>query len=142
MITISILFSALTSLLVSLIIVKTSRQLVLLTQRSKGPGGRIRRRYVVFEVATVAEIQESDIRAAIENKFKEIFGLEGLALSGLRLIMYDPKLRRGIIRVRSNYFDQLMTTLGFIRSIDNYRVFLYPLATSGTIKRALKKLRS
>ncbi|WP_427970588.1 Rpp14/Pop5 family protein [Acidilobus sp.] len=130
-------------MLVSLVVARASkRTLVVFVQRNKKFGSRIRRRYVVFEVATVAEIQESDLRAAIENKFKDIFGLEGLTLSGLRLIMYDPKLRRGIIRVRSNYFDQLMATLGFVRSINNYRVFLYPLATSGTVRRALKKLRS
>lgn len=119
---------------------------VILSRRlCSGPGllwvgeeGRSRRRYVVFEVATSAEVDENDVRAAIEAAFTRLFGEVGMAESGLKMIMYDKVRRRGVIRVRSEGLQRLLAALGTVRRVGQVDAAIVPLRTAGTIRKARK----
>ncbi len=104
----------------------------------EGEKGRSRRRYVVFEVATSAEVDEDEVRAAIEGAFVRLFGEVGMAEAGLKLIMYDKVRRRGIVRVRAEGLQRLLAALGAVRRVGQVDVVVVPLRTAGTIRKARK----
>lgn len=115
----------------------------MITKPSGRPEGkaRVRRRYIVFEVLTAAELKEDSVRRALESKFQEIFGSESLVLSSFKVIHYDSRLHRGIVRVKSKYTDHAMAVMGLVREIDGVGLLMYPIATSGTVRRAMRKLQ-
>jgi len=99
---------------------------------------RVRKRYVVFEVVTSSEVSEEDVRAAIEDSFKRLFGEVGYAGAEPKLIFYDKVARRGIVRVRSTGLQNLMAALSVIRKVGSAEAMVVPLRTSGTIRKARK----
>ncbi len=102
------------------------------------PKARPRRRYLVFEVGTASDVSEEEVRAAIEESFRRLFGEAGAADAGVKLIMYDRVRRRGVVRVRSNGLQRLLAALGTVRRIGQADVVIVPLRTAGTIRKARK----
>ncbi|MGC9071762.1 MAG: Rpp14/Pop5 family protein [Acidilobus sp.] len=138
---IDVIISAVTSALVSVVVVYLimrcphDEQTELLWS---GKRERPRKRYLVFEAIASSEVKEDDVRAAVEEAFRRLFGEMGLAEAGLRLILYDPVRRRGIIRVRSGSLHQLLAALGVVRRISGADAMIVPLRTAGTIRKARK----
>ncbi len=97
-----------------------------------------RRRYLVFEIASIKDIDPGLLESSIKEKFKDLFGITNLADSYLKLIYYDNKTKRGIIRIRHIYLNHLITTIALIRKIDNDEILIIPIRTSGTINKARK----
>ncbi|MGC9210189.1 MAG: Rpp14/Pop5 family protein [Acidilobus sp.] len=133
----AIVTSALTSILVlRLALRRPPDELAeLLWSREKG---RPRKRYLVFEVASGSEVKEEDVRVALEEAYRRLFGEAGLAAAGLRLILYDAGRRRGIVRVRSSSLPHLLAAIGLVRRIGEVDALIVPLRTAGTIRKARK----
>jgi len=100
-----------------------------------------RKRYIVFRVETSRSIDERDVAKTISEKFRVVLGEAGFTASGAHLVYYDPVLRAGVLRVRSDYKYPALAVLGMIRRISGERARIIPLGTSGTLKSALRKLR-
>ena len=100
-----------------------------------------RKRYIVFRVETSGKINEKDLAKVISEKFRTVLGEAGFTASGAHLVYYDPVLRAGVLRVRSDYKYPALAVLGMIRRIGDERVRIIPLGTSGTLKSALRRLK-
>ncbi len=100
-----------------------------------------RKRYIVFRVETSRDIDEKDLAKAISEKFRAVLGEAGFTASGAHLVYYDPVLRAGVLRVRSDYKYPALAVLGMTRRIGGERARIIPLGTSGTLKSALRKLK-
>ncbi|MEB3846713.1 MAG: Rpp14/Pop5 family protein [Desulfurococcales archaeon] len=100
-----------------------------------------RKRYIVFRVETGRNIDEKDLAKAISEKFRVVLGEAGFTASGAHLVYYNPVLRAGVLRVRSDYKYPALAVLGMIREIGGERARIIPLGTSGTLRSALKRLK-
>ncbi len=107
---------------------------------------KIRKRYIVFAIITdkcdKQQINKRVLEQTIRNKFREIFGETILIKADPQVIYYDPGTCRGVLRIAHIYKKQTIAILGVIRSINNTKVLIIPLKTTGTIKRARKILYS
>ncbi|MEB3860278.1 MAG: hypothetical protein LRS43_03615 [Desulfurococcales archaeon] len=101
---------------------------------------RKRRRYIVFEAAGDHASMEG-IDREIRSQIRRLLGIKGLSDMGYKLVYFDSKTGRGIIRVYSEYKLHLLGVLGLIRRIGDGSVRLYPIATTGSLKKASSYLR-
>ncbi|WP_172633877.1 Rpp14/Pop5 family protein [Caldisphaera lagunensis] len=99
-----------------------------------------RRRYLIFEIASIKDIDPGLLENSIKEEFKNLFGITSLADSYLKLIYFDNKTKRGILRIKHIYLSHLITAIALIRKIDNDELLIIPIRTSGTINKAKKLL--
>jgi ribonuclease P/MRP protein subunit POP5 len=143
--------SALTSLAVSYLV---SRHVARLHLRVIGLAGervaarlakrrlaRRRKRYVVFEVSGGPVAAEA-LDAAIRAQMKKLLGVKGLSDAGYKLVYFDPRARRGVVRVYSDYKLHVIGVLGLVRRVGDRPVLVYPIATAGSLKKAGSRLRA
>ena len=96
---------------------------------------RRRKRYVVFEVAGDAVPVEA-LDSALRSHIRKLLGVKGLSDMGYKLVYFDEEKRRGVIRVYSDYKLHLIGVMGLVRRVNDSRIALYPIATTGTLKKA------
>ncbi|MCE4600696.1 MAG: hypothetical protein F7C38_03945 [Desulfurococcales archaeon] len=99
-----------------------------------------RRRYIVFTIETTENIDERSLARAIIKTAEEILGEVGLVDSGIHLVYYDPVKRLGVIRVKHLYKYHALAILGLVRDVNGVKIRILPLGTSGTLKKALKRV--
>ncbi len=99
-----------------------------------------RRRYIVFTIETTERIEERDLAKAIVNTAEEVLGRVGLVDSGIHLVYYDPVKRLGVVRVKHLYKYHALAILGLVRDVNGAKIRILPLGTSGTLKKALKRV--
>ncbi len=101
-----------------------------------------KQRYILFTLITgkteIIELEE--IQKTLWQSIWRFFGIKIANRIGLWIIEYDKIKKRGIIR----FFDGsqihiMITALTMIKTINNKKVIINPIKTSGTIK-AIKKL--
>ncbi|MEM1927829.1 MAG: Rpp14/Pop5 family protein [Acidilobaceae archaeon] len=98
-----------------------------------------KRRYIVFEATTTEHLATSEIAEALESTARRLLGDLGIAKGGFKLIDYDPRSRRGILRVKRDYKWHALAVLSLVRSISGKRVLLVPLFTTGTLRGARRR---
>ncbi|MEM0340208.1 MAG: Rpp14/Pop5 family protein [Acidilobaceae archaeon] len=98
-----------------------------------------KKRYIVFEIATTESIEANEVAKAMESAAKKLLGDLGVTKARFKLIEYDPSLRRGVLRVRKEYKWHALAVLSLIRAIGGKKVFVMPLATSGSLWKARKR---
>ncbi len=99
-----------------------------------------KRRYIVFEVLSAEPVDESLIERSVIDLFRALYGEIALSDSRLKLVDYDSSINRGIFSIRREYKHHALAVLGLIRRINGREVMLMPIAVSGTLKRARKRL--
>ncbi|MCD6428152.1 MAG: Rpp14/Pop5 family protein [Desulfurococcales archaeon] len=109
---------------------------------------KIRRRYLVFEVllhGNEVNLPDAINRVRLEGKikeaFKELFGSLELSRSGISLVYFDHKEMKGVLRFKAPYRAKVLVALGYIKEINGTDAMIVPLGISGTLKKALAKLR-
>jgi len=108
-------------------------------KRMKKPG-RIRKRYIVFAIISERDLEKKEVEKTIRDTWRKVFGELSLARADPQLIYFEPSIQRGIIRVRHTYKKECLALLGLIHEINNIKCILAPITTSGTLKRAQRKL--
>jgi len=103
---------------------------------------KLRKRYMIFEVISDKDIDKNLLEDSIRNSFNSMFGKVHLARASLTIPYYDSKLRIGVLKFTHVYKYKVLTTLGIVRSVGNAKVLLVPIRTTGTLKKALKYLKS
>lgn len=95
----------------------------------------MKKRYILFECRGehVAELKRAFYAEALR-----FFGEYGLSHAGIKLIEYDEKSRRGIIRCERSHLEQALGFLALLNSLDGKAARLVSLKSSGTIS-ALKR---
>jgi len=116
--------------------------------RSLGRKRKDRKRYLIFEVLLFGNeikqdsaIDKIKVENAIRASFEKLFGALDLSRSGLSLVYFDEKVMRGILRFRAPFRTKVIAALGYIRELDGINAMLIPLRVTGTLKKALSKLR-
>ena len=95
-----------------------------------------RRRYLVFQVYSKAPLVFDDVRAIVLEAVSSLAGSLGLSTSEVKLLEYDPESQRGIIRFKSSERDLVMAALTFTRKYRDSPVAVYPVKTTGTLRKA------
>jgi RNase P/RNase MRP subunit POP5 len=93
------------------------------------PSSRSKKRYIYFDIISDEKIFKDEIKDSICSKTLEFLGQEGLAKAGIHLV------NEQIVRVDSDFKDNMILILSMIRKINNKRVFFNTLKTSGSIKK-------
>ena len=94
-----------------------------------------KRRYIVFEIIP-GNLDYAEVEAALNEALRKLVGIVGESSSRMKLLYFDKRRSRGIIRVRREYKYLALAVLGLTRSIAGRRVIVIPLAVTGSIKRA------
>ena len=98
------------------------------------PSSREKKRYILFEVISDEKIFKDEIKNSIYQKTLDYLGEKGFSQAGVILV------KENIIRVNNKYKDEMIIILSLIRSINNKKMMINPLKTSGVIKK-LKEMK-
>ena len=102
------------------------------------PTLRTKKRYVVYEYISKTDISHNNIVKAVEDSYKECFGMFGLGEAGLM----DTKIynkKRGILKVNHKYLDKLRVSMTMIKDINDQKLALHTVGVSGILKKAKNK---
>ena len=100
------------------------------------PSSREKKRYILFEIISDEKVFKDEIENSIYQKTLEFLGEEGFAKAGVNLV------KKNIIRVSLKYKDEIILILSLIRSVNNKKVMINPLKTSGVIKKIKGEIRN
>lgn len=105
---------------------------------SMPPSLRERRRYLLFELMCEREIDKRDLLKEIWDSLYALYGDAGASESKLWLIDYhkreDANSGVGILRCAHHKVEEVRAALACIHSINDARVGIRVIKTSGTIK--------
>ena len=102
------------------------------------PTLRTKKRYVVYEYISDKDISHNNIIKAVENSYKECFGVFGLGEAGFM----DTKIHndnRGILKINHKYLDKLRVSISMITNINDQKLVLHTIGVSGILKKAKNK---
>lgn len=102
------------------------------------PTLRERKRYIVFEVISKKKISFNELKKAINNEFKKLFGEWGFAVSRIKILKWDGK--KGIMCAAHNSTPYLKYSLTKTNKINKKKVIFKTIKMFGTIKKAKKYL--
>lgn len=104
---------------------------------------RERRRYVVFKINSSLKFTKREIEKALTDVVFRTIGLFGAVDSSYWLVKFYEDKQVGVIRVTNEFKDVLFACLAFLEEVNNHKVILKLIKTTGTIKKAeeiIKKL--
>jgi len=101
------------------------------------PTLREKKRYIVFKTIKEGTLSFSDLKKAIIESFKELFGVIGLSNAGIDFIEY--KNSTGILRVNNRYVDHARASFCTLRKINKQDIILRTIGVSGILKKAKNK---
>ena len=99
----------------------------------------IRRRYMLFNIATDYSPVERDIWETIRDSILTLYGAKGLSLIDPNLIEYNRETRNGIIRCTHDTDRFIRASLASIMNVSGEPAALRVQRTSGTIKALRRK---
>ncbi|MHC1600381.1 MAG: Rpp14/Pop5 family protein [Candidatus Methanospirareceae archaeon] len=109
------------------------------------PSLRERRRYLLFVVMCEREIDKRDLLKEIWDSLYALYGDVGASESKVWLIKYhkseDTNSGIGILRCAHNKVEEVRASLACIHSVNDTRVSIRVIKTSGTIKGVTRPRR-
>jgi len=101
------------------------------------PSKRFKKRYVSFFLTCDAKpLKAMDAKECIHNHFLCFFGELGVSSLAFKLIRYDEKTGKGILRCERKKVDETIFCMACMGNWDKKQCRLEPVSTSGSIKRA------
>jgi len=94
-------------------------------------------RYVAFTLSSEQPVRTRDLQTGISDAAKSLFGDVGVSKLGIKVVMFDGT--KGLVRCRYQHASELQATFASIGKIENNRVRVTVVGTSGTIKAAIEK---
>ncbi len=101
----------------------------------------VRPRYLAILIDCDEPLEEDDVKDAVWNAVRQLFGEYGASQTGLYLISYDKQGKRAVLRCSHRALPMVHTSVASITKIKDKPASLHVQKTSGTIK-ALSKTRS
>jgi len=92
----------------------------------------MRKRYVLFELGG-PDMQEEELKRGLYAEALRFFGEFGMSEAAFKLLEYDLKTKRGIIRCERSYLEKVLGFLALISSLDGKPARVRGLKSSGTI---------
>lgn len=93
------------------------------------PSSREKKRYVLFEVISEEKVFKDEIKNSIYNTALSFLGEDNFAEAGVILV------KENIVKVNNKYKNEMILILSLIREVNNKKVKINPLKTSGVIKK-------
>ncbi len=97
---------------------------------------KVRKRYIVFRVLCDKKPEGYEVETAIINTLARLYGEPFINKAMINVVYYDKERMKGIIRTTSEYKDNIIAGIGFVRCIGGSKALVIPIKTTGTIKRA------
>lgn len=94
-------------------------------------------RYVAFTLSSEEPVRTRDLQTEIFKAAKSLFGDVGVSKLGVKVVMFDGT--KGLVRCHYRYVPDVQATFASIGKIENNRVRVTVVGTSGTIKAAIEK---
>ncbi len=100
------------------------------------PTERFKKRYVSFSLtANGAAPNPTEARSIIHEHFLSMFGEFGIASLAFKLVKYEGKTGRGVLRCERSRVEETIFCMGCLAKWHSLPARIEPLSTSGTIKR-------
>ncbi len=93
----------------------------------------MRKRYVLFELGAAEPAEEELLKRALYAEALRFFGELGMSNAAFKLVEFDPKTKRGIIRCERSYLEKVLGFLALLGSLDAKPARVRSLKSSGTI---------
>jgi len=103
------------------------------------PAKRETNRYLVFEVISKGKSSKTEISKAIWASALQFLGERGAGKLSLRLIDWDEKKQKGILKVNSKGLQEARASLALIKEIEKSKAIFHVLTVSGILKKAKKE---
>ena len=94
-------------------------------------------RYVAFTLSSEEPVRTRELQTEMLNAAKNLFGDVGVSKLGIKVVVFDGT--KGLVRCRYRHVSELQATIASIGKIENNRVRVTVVGTSGTIKAAIEK---
>ncbi len=97
---------------------------------------RGKKRYILFtlHVENMNLISKDDFSRALKHHLLHCFGVLGLPLHRVKLIIFDAKQGKGILRCAHTSKDNIITALTLMTNLSGKPLRVRTLRTSGTLK--------
>lgn len=109
-------------------------------QKALLPSLREKKRYVVFGVHSEKTLSFGEIKDAIFEAYKDLFGSIGLAKAGIDFVEY--KDGKGILKVSNKEVNNIKASFCNVRKINKQDIILRSLGVSGILNKARMKFMS
>ncbi len=95
----------------------------------------MRKRYVLFELLLPqgADPGEEELKRALYGEALRFFGELGMSEAAFKLMEYDQKAKRGMIRCERSYLERVLGFLALVSSLDGKPARVRALKSSGTV---------
>ncbi|MBI2508052.1 hypothetical protein HYV89_03810 [Candidatus Woesearchaeota archaeon] len=99
------------------------------------PSLRERKRYIAFEIDSEHAFDKSNVIKAVDTSCRNFLGEYGYGKAGVMLVdnAVSSNGKRGVVRVNSKYADLVKVSLMMIKEINNNKVALRNVKTSGML---------
>ena len=106
------------------------------------PTQRERNRYLAFETISDSPFKRDEIIRAIQNSCLNFLGELGTSKTGLWLMDWDGRKKKGILKVTHKTVDEVRASMALVKEISRKPCILRVLGVSGTVKKAREKFIS
>ena len=106
------------------------------------PAKRERNRYLVYSVASDAPLKGEEMGKVIWKTALEFLGELGVARSCLRIVDFDEKKQKGVIKVSHKSVEEARVVLALVKEANKKPVALHVTGVSGILKKAKGKYLS
>ena len=97
------------------------------------PSLRENNRYITFQIQADKQFNNEEIKKMLQEEFLTFLGSLELAKSSFKLVSFNKN--KGIVKVNSKYLDKLRAMLPLINKLNNEKVNIKSLKTSGLINK-------
>jgi len=100
------------------------------------PSERFKKRYVSFVLSVEgAAPTPSETKGMVHEHFLAFFGELGISALAFKLVKYDSKTGKGVLRCAREKVDETVFCMACMKESGGKTARLEPLSTSGTIRR-------
>jgi ribonuclease P/MRP protein subunit POP5 len=103
------------------------------------PAKRERNRYIVYEVLSDSPASGEEMGKAIWASALSFLGELGVSRSGLRVVDFDEKKQKGVVKATHNHVDEVRVALSLVKEAGKKPVALHVVGVSGILKKARGK---
>jgi RNase P/RNase MRP subunit POP5 len=100
------------------------------------PSERFKKRYVSFALTVEGMAPAySEAKSVVHEHFLSFFGELGIASLAFKLVKYDQKSGRGMLRCERSRADEAIFCMACMSEWNGKKCRLQPLSTGGSVKR-------
>ncbi len=97
------------------------------------PSLREKKRYIAFEIDSEHGLDRSNVINAVDISCRNFLGEYGYGKAGVMIVNDAFNDKKGVVRVNSKYVDLVKVSLMTIKEINNNKVALRNVRTSGML---------